>query len=165
MFHDIVKALIHYKWKDVFEVCRTIPSLKTSSIIKNKYWVFDSPDQEYLTHTSFRALSKIDAIWFFKATDNPHPQGKYRIIHEIKTGRYDIDEIFEKYYSGMGTQIWVWGWKEQNAAAIPTDPKCTAKIAQGMMKKIDIEYLVPLICPYLKEFYRLLDGDVLHARL
>lgn len=157
----MVKALIHYGYKEVFAQCKIIPSLNKSSLLKNEKWILESRDQEYLTPTKFRPLSKIDVVWFFRHHDPRYSDvHKYRIIHEIKTGRYDIDEIFNKYYSGMETQIWIWGWHKFNAVATPTDPKCVAKVKQGLVKTADIEFLVPMICPYLKRFYDALDGDV-----
>ena len=156
IFHDVVKAMIHYHRDTVLEACKEIPALKRSRLLtKAPFWTLHSSDEEFLAATKFRNRSRIDVVWFFTSPSVPH---QYRIIHEIKTGRYDIDEIFHKYHSGMETQIWIWGWHEFNAVAQPSDPQCTSYVRRGIVKKLDIECLVPIIRPILSEFC-----EVLHA--
>lgn len=154
IFHDTLKSLIDHYYVDVFNVCKTIPVLKNSKIFKpNAFWKLNEKRQEHILHPKFRYLSKADAVWFFTPSRQPTATDyqlnidvPYHIIHEVKTGGYNIDEVFHKYYMGLDSQIWIWGWNKINVDTFPeNNTKAFRRYKQGFIKKLDIEFLLPLL--------------------
>lgn len=108
VFHDLIKSIIKWDAPTIYEISKTIPSLKSSNLLKDK-WVLE-PEyiyQEHATDTTHRSNVKMDCVWLFHKRDNPSQT--YRLTHEVKTGRFDVDEIKEKYYWWQDSQIWIWG--------------------------------------------------------
>lgn len=148
VFHDIIKAVIHYDREKVFEVCRGYPITKDSRIFRNSYWRFDTSDQEHLMQAQNRILTKADVVWFFSPSEVVYPLNQqYIIIHEVKTGNYNTTEIFEKYYAWNNSQIWIWGWPKYHQENPPRILKLKRSVRQ-----CDISLLKPLYQPLLIQF-------------
>lgn len=148
LFHDLIKSLLDHYWKHAYEICKNTPQLKKSKLFRSDaYWKLCSKQQEYPFDWGTRA----DVVWFFApdcdTTTTPHPpEPRYCVIHEVKTGTYDIDDIFRKYYNGSHSQIWIWGWNELNKESFPNKNGHAFKLyKRGHIKKSDIEYLLPLL--------------------
>lgn len=139
ILHDIIKSELNYKADSVFDICKTIPSVKTSNLFTKHYWEFKESRQEQLNSRYYQA----DVVWYFDGKKNDN----YYIVHEIKTGVYNTEEIYKKYRTGMSGQIWVWGWNNIN-----NETEDNKKI-----KKLDIEYLIPLV---LNDLHKLISGLV-----
>lgn len=86
------------------EICKRIPEVKTSNVLKKGYWKFIESRQEQ-TNINWR---QADAVWFY--TDDKH--NTFFIVHEIKTGFFDVTDIHRKYHTGMNIQIWVWAFRK-----------------------------------------------------
>jgi hypothetical protein len=159
-FHDIIKSLLHRRYQEIFEICKTIPITKNSTLIKgSKSWAFQKPDQEVLTSSKFRNYAKMDDIWYFGYSDERIKyfvenssyeiqnilSRKYLIIHEIKSGFYTLEDVYGKYYSGMDTQIWIWAWEKYHKMALSmAKPEPLKKVKHGAIKQINIEYIIPM---------------------
>ena len=100
LLHDIIKSCIHVYPKDIIDICKTIPSIKNSNLINECNFKFVESRQE-ATNTKLR---QVDVVWGYSDTK----QNKFFIVHEVKTGFYDVREIHKKYHSGMNVQEYVW---------------------------------------------------------
>lgn len=131
ILHDIIKSELNHNPRVIYNLCREIHTIKNSNLFKKDYWQFEEARQEQLNIRYYQA----DGVWFFNGQKNDN----YYIVHEVKTGGYDIDVIYKKYRTGMSGQIWIWGWKQIN------DSKTLGKEYQRKIKLIDIEYLKPIL--------------------
>lgn len=157
VYHDVVKSILHHNAREVLEVCRKIPALSNSNLFTKGRWEFKSADQERLAVTTYRSRSKYDAIWELNSKENP--AFYYYVIHEVKTGAYDINEVFEKYYSWQSSQIWVWAWHHEHKFSQTTNPKIKRAVRQ-----VDLEYLTPMVRNYLRMFLTRIEEVPVLAR-
>jgi hypothetical protein len=141
ILHDIIKSELTHKSEVVFNLCKSIPSLKNSNLFKKDYWQFKEARQEQLNSRYYQA----DAVWYFDGQKNDN----YYIVHEVKTGRYNVLDIYNKYRTGQSGQIWIWGWKQIN------DTKVLAANYPRKIKLVDIEYLKPIL---IKDLNTILAG-------
>jgi hypothetical protein len=139
ILHDIIKSELTHNADTIFNLCKTIPATKDSNLFKKDYWEFKEARQEQFNSRYYQA----DDVWYFdgKKKDN------YYIVHEIKTGYYNVLDIYNKYRIGMSGQIWIWGWKKVN------DSKILGDGYQRKIKLIDIEYLKPLLTQDINTIY------------
>jgi len=148
VFHDFVKSLLHREQQRVFELCTTIPSLNSSNLFKKDAWVLADADQEVLMRVTHRPLGKIDAVWYFKRQGDVYPPNQtFFLIHEVKTGKYDAEEVYQKYYTWSNCQIWIWAWEVHHRKNVVADQKIKRFIRQP-----DLEILQPLCVAYLDWF-------------
>lgn len=145
VYHDIAKSILHHDAPNVLALCKTIPALSNSNLFTKGKWEFRTADQERLAVTTYRSRAKYDAVWELNSKENP--AFYYYVIHEVKTGSYDINEVFEKYYSWQRSQIWIWAWHDQHRYTLPADPKIKRAVRQ-----VELEYLTPMIRNYLRMF-------------
>lgn len=147
IFHDIIKSIIHFDCDEVYKICKNIKGLKDSRIFTNTFWEFDKSDQEYLVETTRMGISKADVIWSFKSKEKAYPPNPhYRIVHEVKTGEYDVAKVYGKAYTWSNSQVWIWGWQVHHDRNIPFG------LLAKNVKQIDINILKPLYTTYLKQF-------------
>ena len=150
VLHDVIKAVLHYYPQECFEICSDIPILKKSNLFTKGFWSFDKSMEEFLNER----YRQHDVLWIFCSTEYNYD---YQITHEVKTGRYDIEEVSKKYYLGSQSQIWIWAWQSVNKDTTPQNPK--EILRNGRIKLLDLEYLLPVIIPKVSEIYnRLLEG-------
>ena len=141
VFHDVIVAFIRYNAAQVYELCKTIPSLKSSSLLSGKTWIFD-PDRlykEHATQTTYHENVIMDNVWRFFHKGNP--QYGFWLTHEVKTGRFDPVEVKEKYYYWQTSQIWIWGWERYTPKTLPRH-----------VRFAPLEYLMPMIKPHVDTF-------------
>jgi len=131
ILHDIIKSELTYNAITIFDLCKKIPQIKESNLFKKGYWQFKEARQEQLNSRYRQA----DCVWFFDGKKNDN----YYVVNEVKTGQYDIIDIYNKYRTGQSGQIWIWGWNQINSAKV-LDKNHLRKI-----KVIDIEHIVPVI--------------------
>lgn len=147
VFHDIIKSILQFQYEDVFEICRNLPETKDSRIFKSGYWEFKKSHQEHIIETQGVPFAKADGIWTFKTKQNTYPANQeYRIVHEVKTGRYNITEVYSKAYAWQGSQVWIWGWPTQHLQNIP-GPTISKNIRQ-----ISISTLKPVYTQLITRF-------------
>ena len=123
ILHDIIKSVINYYPYEIMDICRTIPKIKGSNILQRNYWIYQEARQEEI-NVNWR---KADVVWFYSDTAG----SPFYVVHEVKTGKFDPEEIYRKYHTGMTVQIWVWAFRE-NAHNTKLRPS---------MKVIPIEYI------------------------
>lgn len=131
ILHDIIKSELTHNYNLVFQLCKELPSVKNSNLFKKTYWQLKEARQEQQNKRYYQA----DCVWFFdgQKADN------YYVVHEVKTGYYEVLDIYNKYRTGSSGQIWIWGWKLVN------DSKVFGESYQRKIKLIDIESIFPLI--------------------
>lgn len=153
VFHNIVKSVLHYYKYESIDICSKIPKLSKSNLFSKGIWHLDLSQEEYMNEQYRRH----DVVWLFSALGINY---NYLITHEVKTrNEYDIDEIISKYYLGSQSQIWVWGWHTSNLKSPPKTPKGIVLLKRGVVKQLDIEYLLPIIIPKISFIYnRLMEG-------
>ena len=140
ILHDIIKSCINYYPHEIIEICKTIPSVKNSNILKETCWSFVESREEVPNVKQRQA----DVVWFYKDKDlNP-----FYIVHEIKTGAYDIDEIYKKYHTGMTVQIWIWSLHN-----FYPNPRPNIKV-------IPISYISGFVTEHVKESLFILNGEL-----
>ena len=132
ILHDIIKSEIDHNYVDIKRICENeILPVKTSRLFKGDYWTLINSRQEQLNKKWYQA----DAVWFFEGKNGD----AYYIIHEIKTGGYDINEVYKKYYNGMNSQIWIWAWRQKHLE------NGLGNINKRKIKLLNIEYLIPIV--------------------
>jgi hypothetical protein len=102
VLHDIIKSVITYYPLQIVEICRHT-HIKRSNLLSGKTWILKDSRQEQI-NVKYR---QADVVWFHE--DKDHNQ--FFVVHEIKTGGFDIVDIHRKYHTGMNVQIWVWAFK------------------------------------------------------
>lgn len=144
ILHDIIKSELTFRADEISKLCKGHPTLKKSNLFTKSYWQFKEARQEQLN----KRYRQADCVWFYDGPEN----NNYYVVHEVKTGYYEVSEIYEKYKTGMTGQIWILGWKFIN------DSKADAvKQFGGKVKTIDIEFIKDItIC----ELNAILSGMV-----
>jgi hypothetical protein len=137
--HDLIKSILQFDDTTIIDICSRIP-VKTR-ILTNGKWRFHKSSQELLTETQARKESKLDTVWRFRSTGDQRPE--MWIIHEVKTGRYNPQKEFNKYYRWSTSRVWIWGWRYYNQQLNWSD-----KYAEI----IDIENILPLLSNYIHQF-------------
>lgn len=127
VLHDIIKSVINYYPLQIQEICRKIPETKKSNILNKNHWIFNESRQEQININWKQA----DAVWFYLDKD----MNTFFVVHEIKTGFFDIADIQRKYHTGMNIQIWVWAFKSKM-------PKTKHPIT---MKILPIDAITPFV--------------------
>jgi len=106
ILHDIIKSELAHNADAIFNICKTIPNVKNSNLFKKDYWQLKESRQEERNKRYYQA----DCVWYFDG----QKKDNYYIVHEVKTGGYSIDNVYNKYRTGMSGQIWIWGWEQIN---------------------------------------------------
>lgn len=138
IFHDMVKSILQWDSPIIYELCKTIPSLKSSNLLTGKAWMFDPSwvYQEHQANAAHRFGVKMDVVWRFRNKEND--KHEFWVTHEVKTGRFDPDEIKEKYYRWQSSQIWIWGWERYAPTTLPRS-----------VRFAPLESLSPIIKPHV----------------
>ena len=105
ILHDIIKSVINYYPLQIMEICKRIPEIKKSNVLKKGYWKFKESRQEQININWRQA----DAVWFYIDDE----ENTFFVVHEIKTGFFDVVDIHRKYHTGMNVQIWVWTFRDK----------------------------------------------------
>ncbi len=165
ILHDIIKSELDHNKEEILSICKHIPCLSQSNLIKNPVRKNLVSIQEHQYNSKQRYNIKFDCLWVFTNEDikttpiNEIVDRGFKVIHEVKTGNYDLDEITNKYYTGMSSQIWIWGWREKHLKNLPLGDPITfghKKLREGQIKLLNIENLVPIITR---------DINTIHTRL
>lgn len=107
LLHDFITSLFHHYHNDVFATFYNIPKLSNSKLLKQ--CVIDKSYQEYIVNQKTDQFkrpynsAKADAVWELRTVSNPNSPGFNNtlyneiIIHEIKTGKYSLQDTFSRY--------------------------------------------------------------------
>jgi hypothetical protein len=116
---------------------RDVEKEKDRAILKSKNWFVKKTDIEYFfVDKPYRA----DCVWFlYKNTEEMPP---FHIIHEVKTGKYNLNKEIKKHYLGKRTQLWIWAWDKYHLNQKKND--------DPTIKLIKLEYITPLVIKHLK---------------
>jgi len=162
--HELFKACLLYDAKEVSKKLQLYyPSWKLV-----REWNIKS------THQEFRVLRKPwietldnepdarkgDVVWVATRRDKKYGRSlEVAILHEVKTGNFDVNEIFRKYQNyrtpfgsvcGL-TYLWVWGWDEVLSAQQPSE-KVTNKIRYGgFIRLLPLDIIFPIVKKRIKE--------------
>lgn len=126
ILHDIIKSYLNRDAKSILLYCSTIPQLKQSRIFlpTSPHKFYESREEWHVGGMKYPA----DAVWMFKTQNELH---SYTIIHEVKTGEYDIIEEMEKHYiSHNHVQFYIWAYKDCH--------KANKKPPYSFVKQLDI---------------------------
>ena len=95
-----------------------------------------------------------DVVWVITKRDKKFGKlCKDAILHEVKTGHFDINEIFHKYqnyhtpYGSVAghTYLWIWGWREKLIEQLP-DREVRRKMRYGgYIRLLPLEIIFPLV--------------------
>jgi len=162
--HELFKACIHYKAKEVIETLKAYYRWKIFH-----EWEFVESRQEVrhlkIIRAGFKMKYKLgtqaDVIWKMRRVNRVGSTIYMLVIHEIKTGRFDINEIWEKYREiqgsrillkredkkGVANRVLVWGWKDEILRQ-KINPKLENSI---MIKMIPLEYILSIMLKELAE--------------
>jgi len=111
VLHDIIKSVINYYPLQIMEICKRIPETKNSNVLKKGYWKFTESREEQINIKWKQA----DAVWFYADDEG----NTFFVVHEIKTGFFDVADIHRKYHTGMNVQIWVWAFRTHTPKTKP----------------------------------------------
>lgn len=127
ILHEIIKAHLVYNAKDILSFCSTLPQLKRSRIFlpESPHYFFDARQEWFAGGLHHPA----DAVWRFFAEGFAFPS--YYIIHEVKTGKYNLIEEMEKHYINHNhVSFYIWAYKKYH-----TENK---KVPYSFVKQLDI---------------------------
>ncbi len=158
ILHDIVKSFLVRDAEYILKtICPTIPDLKYSRIFKptTPHKFFDAREEWFVDGFRYPA----DAVWRFKSIYKPNDTiPSYYIIHEVKTGNYDLETEMEKHYVHKNhTLFYIW--------AHPYYHRRNPKVPHSYVKQIDINVLQPYIIKntieILKQWNDSVGGDLI----
>lgn len=135
ILHDIVKAHLVYDAKAMFTICSQLQQIKKSRIYlqDTPHKFYDARQEWFVDGIKYPA----DAVWRFKSIYNTettefHPS--YYIIHEIKTGSYDlIREMSKHYIHHNHVSHYIWAYPKYHLS--------NKKPAHSYVKLLDITSL------------------------
>jgi hypothetical protein len=182
--HDIFKAIIRYYPDEVFALVKDKFNSKvfeTRHIVsaKDEVMLFDKYD--FVDWNEFAALSSrpnnsgwyelrnridnklrhakyADCSWSLASPEDPQTY-HFTIIHEIKTGKFDINEVIDKYnnlyvYSYRrtggrshvteGAPLWVWAWHDKINEQTP-NKQWSSKLKRRSVRYFELEWITPLV--------------------
>ena len=136
ILHDIIKSCLVYEAKEIFTLCSKLPQLKRSRIfLPGTPHKFEDARQEWFAGG---VKYPADAVWRFKAYENMFPS--YYIIHEIKTGHYDITtEMAKHYIKHNHVSFYIWAYPRFHAE--------NKYVPKSFVKMLDINVLKPVTIP------------------
>lgn len=165
MLHDIFKATLDYYSADVINIVR---KRVRSTLFEDPAWSLNRTRQEqYVSPLApdGSTIGFLDVVWAFDHTSETFGvrKGLYHIVHEVKTGRFDLDRDIIGKYTRMGfqtsrhghrmtqrvgggdSQLWVWGWHNQIVNTVSKSPETVKMYRRGTLKLLPLELLFPLI--------------------
>jgi len=164
--HELFKACLLYDAEDAMRKLRHhYPSWKLVSD-----WKLVTSHQEILLQKirkwkegkllpSIPKQHKVgDVVWELSLEDRKGVTVRKSIVHEIKTGRFSINEIFEEYdwfrtrlgHIGGFSPLWVWGWKSILNAQQPNEG-VERKIRYGFIRLIPLEIIFSIVKKRMEE--------------
>ena len=163
--HDLIKSILQWKPQEVIQLIKEkYPYQKTW-----KEWNLERSYEE-LRNNDNESFANIDVAWRMSKINRVGDKLYRIILHEIKTGDYDILSIVNKYkgkrygYSwravNTNSLLFVWGWSFDN---FENRKKLKEYISQKIIPKgsvfiCDIGTLLPLLYKSLDEIF-VIRGD------
>ena len=164
--HELFKAVLLYDAPKVKKMLAM--KLKGSNKLMKK-WEFDRAYQEITPSREYeRYNGNIDVLWVVRnpryAHDRAHPAGYRTILHEVKTGKHDINEIVLKYrkshYHGVraaqtNIPLYVWEWKKHHS--YKSGNLCTDVqnfINRGAVRPLPLDWLLPILEKRMGEIFK-----------
>jgi hypothetical protein len=186
--HDFIVSILHHSAKDVFPIMGTIPELNNSKLFReyelekslqehiiNKYVTIYNPET-HKYHKELAHSAKADAIWFFRSTKYENNiVFKEVVVHEVKTGHYNLLNVFENYLSEyhkatidhtyVAIRLYIWAWKnfidvQDFEYACSRNDRLPIENKKGCIKQLPIEYLLPIVKEKLFKLANNLEGDI-----
>lgn len=163
LLHDIVQSYITRHPQDVLKMMSELPETKQSRLFllttphtfvdaRNEWFVTDGDHPDRITYKKQGSLEHVykfpkDVVYRFGIDDSKYGvvDGKLKydhisflMIHEIKTGRYDIStEMYKHYIHDSHHMLLIW--------AYPYWHRRNPKPAGSYVKQMNINYLKPYI--------------------
>lgn len=163
--HDFFKSFINYDAESVLEILKkNYPELDL--------WE-DNPEISYVREEPLVSGNKYaDVAWIIEGQEIIKEQETTSkvIIHEIKTGNYSIQEIWDKYHNKEvflnGEKlpidyIFVWAWEEKHRTNL-LEEKGTIldHLELGHFILLPLELLLPFTIPKLKEMRLIFEENL-----
>ena len=170
--HELFKAVLLY---DAPEVKKILAREIGGKLMRE--WKLDRAYQEIAPSPEHERYSgNIDVLWILR---HPKHFGYRMIMHEVKTGKYNINEIVVKYekchYSPAthnagsarptttNTPLYVWGWKkyhnsdlekEETLLTIMDGFDTKKKIKRGAVRLLPLDWLLSILEERMSEFLK-----------
>jgi len=102
---------------------------------------------------------KGDVVWTIRKINKKGRLCEVAILHEVKTGDFDVNEIFHKYrnyrtpfgYVGGLTYLWIWGW-EVVLNAQRLNEKVRNKMQYGgFIRLLPLDIIFPIVKKRVRE--------------
>jgi len=136
ILHDIIKSHLTYDFKEMFALCSSLPQLKRSRIFlpETPHKIEDARQEWFAGGMRYPA----DVVWRFRAFETHFPS--FYIVHEIKTGHYNLEEEMKKHYIHHNhVSFYIW--------AYPKYHKENEYVPHSFVKMLDINSLKSYIIP------------------
>lgn len=190
VLHDFIVSILHHHHRDVYPIMGKIPDLNNSKLFRSNEYIIDKSLQEYIISHKEKVWDKeknryvsqispsvkADAIWIFKST-------KYEnniifndvVVHEVKTGNYVLNDVFEKYFGTFhkatidqrwsSIRLYIWAWKKYIDNQLSYDfynkeHRITIERKKGALKELPLEHLFPIIKQNLFYLTSRVEGDM-----
>ena len=151
ILHNIIKAYLVYDAEHILNLCSTLPQTKSSRIFlqTSPHKFVDAREEWFVDGIKYPA----DAVWRFATYYNDQTQfPSYYIIHEIKTGKYNIIEEMHKHYiHNNHVQLYIW--------AYPRYHNYNEKPPGTFVKLLNINSLKPHIITNVRYILDLWGGE------
>ena len=168
MLHDFFSSILDYKSKTVHKLLEELGIFKVDKPIhftrkECPIYIKKSDSEEFSVFA--------DVVWILG-------EGEDAIIHEVKTGNYSLEEIYEKYKNGTvriktktnvynvkNHTLYIWGWSEyhqENLASLgDAREDILYKIREGEINLVPLEILIPLSAEIMDEMRSVFTKNIL----
>lgn len=173
--HELFKAVLLY---DALDVKKILAREIGGKLMRE--WKLERAYQEISpTPERERYSGNIDILWVLEK----EKKGKRFVLHEVKTGSYDVVEVIKKYrkshYSATvegggisptqtNAPLYIWAWKKHHKSIDIPPEKVTLRVGKyqlnkdfevaklikrGAVRLLPLEWLCPILEEKINEFY------------
>lgn len=171
--HELFKAVLLY---DAPKVKKILARKIEGSNKLMKEWELVKPYQEIApTPEKEKYKKNVDVMWILKHPEREE-RGFRRILHEVKTGNFDIDDVVGSYknlhyyafgerkseswddeystaYAGTtNTPIYIWGWKKYQRS--PKNYKIKKLKSRSAVRQLPLDWLLPILEERMGEIFK-----------
>ena len=151
----------------MFKACLLYDADKVLLRLKNVYknwklvqdWKIVRVHQEYRLYSrKTKERKKADVVWEM-ALAKAELSHRIHIVHEVKTGHFDINEVFYDYADfrtyksdvAGGAYLWVWGWEKVIKKQTPSKSVENRIRYGGRIRLVPLDLIFPIVKVRLEE--------------
>jgi len=167
--HDFFCSILDYDAERVHSLLKKQKEFARSKLIQRYHIVYKRKELPvyHWKDEKRRYPTFADVVWILRRNDN---RTTAAIIHEVKTGAYDIEEVFRKYndrvartsrYHPLRHDIMIWAWLEQHKKNLKRASEDTLRaIRNGKIRLVPLELLIPLATERINQMDKIFQENL-----